>query len=42
MIENEKNGRANVLKEIKGLCKIFGFMDGMLKVIIAYGRKNEA
>jgi len=31
MIEAKKNERANALKEVKRLCKRFGFTIGMLK-----------
>ena len=31
MVEAKKNGRANALKEVKRLCKEFGFTAGMLK-----------
>ena len=32
MVEAKKNERANALKEVKRLCKEFGFTAGMLKV----------
>ena len=32
MAEAKKNERANALKEVKRLCKEFGFTAGMLKV----------
>lgn len=41
MIEVEKNERANVLKEVKRLCKEFGFAAGMLKGSLAEGRKAK-
>ena len=31
MVEAKKNERANALKEVKRLCKEFGFTAGMLK-----------
>ena len=37
MVEAKKNERANALKEVKRLCKEFGFTTGMLKE----ERKNE-
>ena len=37
MIEAKKNERANALKEVRRLCKEFGFTAGMLKG----GRSNE-
>lgn len=39
MAEAEKNKRASALKEIKRLCKEFGFTSGMLKGLLAEGRK---
>ena len=42
MIEAKKNERANALKEVKRLCKEFGFTAGMLKGAIAEGRKKSA
>ena len=35
MIEAKKNERANALREIKRLCKEFGFSAGMLKDSLA-------
>ena len=32
MVEAKKNERANALKEVKRLCKEFGFTAGMLRV----------
>ena len=32
MVEAKKNERANALKEVKRLCKEFGFTAGFLKV----------
>ena len=40
MVEDEKNGRANVLKEVKHLHMKFDFLTGMLIGSIAYGRKK--
>jgi hypothetical protein len=40
MVEAKKNERANALKEVKRLCKEFGFTAGMLKGSLAEGRKN--
>ena len=37
-VEAKKNERVNVLKEIKRLCKEFGFTAGMLKGELAKGR----
>ena len=36
-----KNERANALKEVKRLCKEFGFTAGMLKGSLAEGRKTK-
>ena len=41
MVEAKKNERANALKEVKRLCKEFGFTAGMLKVSLAEGRKKK-
>ena len=41
MVEAKKNERANALKEVKRLCKEFGFTSGMLKGSLAEGRKNK-
>ena len=38
MVEAKKNERTNVLKEVKRLCKEFGFTVGMLKSSLAKGR----
>jgi hypothetical protein len=38
MIETKKSERANALKEIKRLCKEFGFTAGMLKGALAKRR----
>lgn len=37
--EAEKNEHANTLKEVKRLCKEFGFTAGMLKGLLTEGRK---
>ncbi|SHF98641.1 hypothetical protein [Vibrio gazogenes] len=37
----QKNERANSLKEVKRLCKEFGFITGMLKNSVAEGRKKK-
>jgi hypothetical protein len=45
MVEAKKNARANALKEMKRLCKEFGFTDGMLngmlKGALVEGRKKK-
>ena len=41
MIEAKKNERANALKEVKCLCKEFGFTAGMLKGALAKGRGEK-
>ena len=41
MVENQKGKRANALKEVKRLCKEFGFTAGMLKGSLAEGRKKQ-
>ena len=38
MIETKKNERANALKEVKRLCKEFGFTAGTLKGALAKRR----
>ena len=38
MAEAKKNERTNALKEVKRLCKEFGFTSGMLKGPLAKGR----
>ena len=40
LVEAKKNESANALKEVKRLCKEFGFTAGMLKGRQAEGRKN--
>ena len=42
MAEARQNGRANAHKEVKRLCKEFGFTAGMLKGSLAEGRKKSA
>ena len=41
MAEAKKNERTNALKEVKRLCKEFGFTAGMLKGSSAKGRKSN-
>ena len=41
MVEAKKNERTNTLKELKRLCKKFGFTAGMLKGSLAEGRKKS-
>jgi hypothetical protein len=42
MVEAKKNERTSALKEVKRLCKEFGFTAGMLKGALAEGRiKNK-
>ena len=41
MTEAKKNERANALKEVKRLCKEFGFPAGMLKGALVAGRKKQ-
>ena len=41
MVEVKKNERTNVLKEVKRLCKEFGFTAGMLKGALAEGIKPK-
>tara|TARA_B100000780_G_C21074039_1_gene432296 strand:+ start:182 stop:304 length:123 start_codon:yes stop_codon:yes gene_type:complete len=40
MLESKKNERANAHKEVKRLCKEFGFSARMLKGALAEGRKK--
>tara|TARA_B110000459_G_scaffold162824_1_gene179372 strand:+ start:323 stop:496 length:174 start_codon:yes stop_codon:yes gene_type:complete len=40
MVEAKKNKRSNALKEVKRLCKEFGFITGTLKGSLAEGRKK--
>ena len=41
MTKAKKNERANALKEVKRLCKEFGFTAGMLKGALVKGRKTN-
>ena len=41
MVEAKKNERANELKEVKRLCKEFGFTAGMLKGALVKGGKKK-
>ena len=41
MAESKKNERTNAIKEVKRLCKEFGFTAGMLKGSLAEGRKPK-
>ena len=41
MVKAEKNKLAKALKEVKRLCKEFGFTAGMLKGSIAEGRNKK-
>ena len=41
MTEAKKNEPTNVLKEVKRLCKEFGFNAGMLKGSLAKGRGEQ-
>jgi hypothetical protein len=41
MVEAKKNERANALKEVKRLCKKFGFTAGMLKGVHTKKRKTK-
>ena len=41
MVEAKKTVLHNVLKQVKHLCKEFGFTAGMLKGSLARGRKIE-
>ena len=41
MIEAKKNERAYALKEVKRLCKEFGFTAGMLRGALVKGRKTN-
>ena len=40
MVEAKKNERANAPKEVKRLCKEFGFTPSILKGSLAEGRKK--
>ena len=41
MVEAKKNERVNALKEVKRLCKEFGYTAGILKGALAEGRKKS-
>ena len=41
MFEAKRNERANEQREIKRLCKEFDFTAGMLKGLLAEGRKSK-
>ena len=41
MAEAKKRERTNALKEVKRLCKEFGFTAGMLKGALAKGRSEK-
>ena len=41
MIEAKQNESADALKEVKRLCKEFGFTAGMLKGTLDEGRKRK-
>ena len=41
MVEAKKNERTDALKEVKHLCKEFGFKAGMLKGSLAKGRGEK-
>lgn len=41
MIEAKKNERTDALKEVKRLCKGFGFNAGMLKGALDESRKKQ-
>ena len=41
MVEAKKNERTDALKEVRRLCKEFGFTAGMLKYALAEGRKKQ-
>jgi len=41
MAEAKKSKRTNALKEVKRLCKEFGFTTGMLKGTLAKGRGEK-
>lgn len=41
MIEAKKNERTDALKEVKRLCKEFGFSAIMLKGSLAEGRRKQ-
>ena len=41
MVETKKDERTNALKEVKRLCKEFGFTAGMHKGSLAEGREKK-
>ena len=41
MVEAKKSERTNALKEVKRLCKKFGFTAGMLKGALTEGWKKQ-
>ena len=41
MVEAKKNERANALKEVKRLCKEFGFTAGILKAALTEIRSKK-
>ena len=41
IVEANKNERANALKEVKRLCKEFGFKAGLLNGSLANGTKSK-
>ncbi len=41
MADAQRNERANALKEVKRLCKEFGFAAGMLKGSLGEGSKRQ-
>ena len=41
MVEAKKSERTVALKKVKELCKEFGFKAGMLKGMLAEGRKKQ-
>ena len=41
MVGDKTNKSINVLKDVKRLCKEFGFTAGMLKGSLAEGRKKQ-
>jgi len=41
VVQENKNEHTNALKEVRRLCKEFGFTVGMLKGALAEGRKKN-
>jgi hypothetical protein len=41
MVAAKKNERTNALKEVKSLCKEFGFTVGVLKCALVEGRSRK-